>query len=302
MYGCFVFIMLWLILGLITAVFFAVFHIFVKKAAHETKPEYLALSLFLFNCVIGFPFLFILKSQIVVSKFSMIGLLVLGVEIAFTDYIYIKSLKIGSISKTVPLLSITPLFTVIIGFLWLKEVPSFYGLMGILLLIAGVYVLNITEFKVKKIFAPFGAIFKNKGSRLMFYLAVIYGFGSILDKFVINNSSPITRVFLYSYFSFAAMALFLLFRDGKKIFEVTRSTIKNNFWTILIMSVLHFMFIIPQMIGISLTVTAYVIALKRTSALFAVILAYFIFKERKDFKNILIGTLLLVMGAVLLVV
>ena len=302
MYGCFIVTMLWLIMGLITAVFFAVFHIFVKKAAHETKPEYLALSFFLFNCVIGFPFLFILKSQIVVTKFSMIGLLVLGIEIAFTEYIYIKSLKIGSISKTVPLLSITPLFTAIIGFIWLKEMPSLYGLIGIVLLVAGTYVLNIKEFDVRKIFAPLSAIFRNKGSRLMFYLAVIYGFGSILDKFIINNSSPMTRAFLYSYFSFATMAIFLFFRDKKRFFTETRATIKKNFKIILIISLLHFMFIIPQMIGISLTVTAYVIALKRTSALFAVILAYFIFKEKEDFRNILIGTILLVIGAVLLVV
>jgi uncharacterized membrane protein len=50
----------------------------------------------------------------------------------------------------------------------------------------------------------------------------------------------------------------------------------------------------------ALSFAAYIIALKRVSAFFSVVIAFFIFREKKYFSHHLLGTIFLVLGVILL--
>ena len=101
---------------------------------------------------------------------------------------YIKALRISPLSLTLPFLSLTPVFLILVSYLILEKV-SFRGGIGIIFLTAGSYTLNLHEMR-RGIFEPFRAITKEKGSVLMIGVALIYSITSSLGKMAIEHSSP----------------------------------------------------------------------------------------------------------------
>jgi len=138
---------------------------------------------------------------------------------------------------------------------------------------------------------------------LMFTVAVVYGFGSIIDKNIVIHSNHITRLVLYSFIALPMFTIYLLFKDGfSKYRKEAKVTITKHWKGIIITTIIFFSVIIPQVWAYNLTYTAYVISLKRTAAIFTVIIAYFVFHEKKDFWYVLFGTVLMVFGVILMVI
>jgi len=289
--------MVWCITGILTAFFFSLTHIISKYIADRTDPFYLSNTVWMLYSIIVFPFVIIFWPELVINIKVFFGLILIGIISFSTQVIFFKSLKQGTVSKTVPLLSITPLFTLIIALLWLKEFPKLTGVSGIILIVFGTYILNINHFRRDQFFEPLFAIFKVNAYRLMLMVALAYGFGSVLDKFVVNHSNVISRVFIFSYFSVFFNTVYLILKDKKDFFYKTKHVLR--FWkTILLFDIFYLLMLLLQMYSLTLTHTAYVISLKRTAALFSVIMAYFIFGEKKYIWSTLSGTFLMVIGAV----
>ncbi len=300
--------MLWLILGLLCAVFFAISHIVSKKIVDKADPQYIAFAKLLFTAILTTPLLFFFWDKLIITSESLLLMVIIGVMIVIGGILYMSGLKYGSVSKTIPLLSLSPLFTLVIAMFWVQEYPNRYGIFGVIILVIGTYVLNIeksintSEVRYSKLLAPFAKIFTNKGARLMFFLAIFWGLSSVVDKAAINASNAISRILLYSYFAIVFFFIYLLLKEKSSFLPKLKETLKNNIKGLLVLVILNFLVIATQMFGISLTHTAYIIALKRASAIFTVIFAFFILKEKENFLTILIGTLLLVLGVILIVI
>jgi len=291
--------MLWLLFGLLTALFFALFHIFNKKYVAKSDAEYFAYIILVFSTIAAIPLILLLREKLVFNYYWLVGMIFIGIIIWITRVLYTKSLKVAEVSKTVPLLSITPLFTLIIAMVWLGEFPSPMGITGIIVLISGIYLFNYQKGQ-GSIFEPFLLIFKNKGALLMFIVALIYGVGSVIDKFVINHSNPLSIILFNSAFASFFQTIYLSIKDKNYFIPKARKVIKENWRGGLVITVFFYLFITTQIYGISLIHTVYIIALKRMSVLFVVIIAYFVFKERKSFTYVLGGTILMLLGGVLM--
>ena len=291
--------MLWLIFGLLSALFFALLHITSKYAVERADPYYLSNAIWITYSALSLPLVLLFHQKIVMNKETVLGFIGIGLLIFSTNILYLKSLKYGDISKTVPLLSITPIFTLGIAMLWLREFPKMSGILGIILIIAGTYFINFEHFRGDRVFAPFHQLFKNRASRLMLLVAAAYGLGSVTDKFIINHSNILTRIALFSYFALVFNTVYLAARDRRLFIAKTKDSFR--LWkTVLLLDVFYFLTLYFQMTGLSLTYTSYVIALKRTSAVFSVILAYFIFNERRHFRAALAATVLMMAGVFLM--
>lgn len=294
--------MLWLILGLICGFMFALYHIANKKYIKNADPTYFAYWVLIFTAIFAFPFIFILWDYLIIDKIAILFMVLLGVVIVITRPMYLHALKISNVSKTAPLLTITPLFTLIFAMIALKEFPSKLGIIGVILLVAGTYFLNYSPKQHKNILEPFALIFRHKGSQLMFIVALVYGFGSIIDKYIVINSNHITRLVLYSFVAVPMFTIYLFFKDGfSKYKKETKTTITKHWKGIIITTLIFSAVVIPQLWAYNLTYVAYIISLKRTAAIFTVIIAYFAFKEKKDFWYVLFGTVLMVAGVVLII-
>jgi len=282
---------MWLILGLLSGLFFALQNTVSKKALEGVNYylvafayaafslPYFLIALFWFDLApLNFTFWW---SALTTSVLNVIALVLL-----------MKALYIGELSLTIPFLSFTPVFLILTSNLMLGEFPDLIGVLGVLLIVCGTYFLEMR--KSEGAFGPFKAFIKNKGGQLVLLVAFIYAITSNLDKIAVQNSNPITRNIIV----LSLMALMLLpliwYKSTQKLIEI-----KSKYKLLLIAGFFAALTLFLQMIALTLTIVPYVISLKRTSALFSVILGFIAFKER-NIKPKLLGSILMVLGVLLI--
>ncbi len=208
--------------------------------------------------------------------------------------LYTKALKVSPISVTVPFLAFTPLFLIVTSRIIVGEGVSFQGGIGILLMVAGSYTLNIHRIK-KDLFEPIKAIAREKGSVFMIMVAFIYSITSSLGKVAIEHSSP---VFFGAFYFFLVSVFFtpivLAKKDNKK--NLRPSEIR----AIIPAGMTYGLMIIFHMIAMDMSNVAYMISIKRTSLLFSMIYGYFMFREERIGEKT-IGAILMLAGFMLIV-
>ncbi|MEM8505766.1 MAG: EamA family transporter [Cyanobacteria bacterium P01_D01_bin.1] len=218
--------------------------------------------------------------------------------LAFT--LYVRAIKIADLSLTVPLVTLTPLFLLVTSPLIVNEQPTPADAIGVILLVIGSYVLNITPSRglsgVEAYgWAPLQSMARNPGSRLMLSVAFIWSITSNFDKVGVLNSSPL----------FWAVSLFTVIAGGMVPFVFWRPSsagLKPLLvqWRLLGMTGgFNAIAITCQMFALTLAPVAQVIAVKRMSALLSVLFGHFCFGE-KGLRSRLLGASIMVSGVVIM--
>ena len=287
--------MLWFYLALITAVLWTVEHTLAKKILKSEKPEYVSLLSSFFSVILSIILLIIFKDSLVFTKSLLWVLIPVALTNATARILYAKSLKFAELSKTIPLLSLSPIFTLFFAFFILGESRPFAAVFGIFFAIVGIYLINMNS-NSNKILEPFKNIFYNKGVFFMFLVASIYGLGGVLDKYGVSHANVITYLLLTNPVSFLAQTAHIASKDKSRIFTESLILLRKKWFSLVILALVAFVTITFQFWAVSLTYSSYVIAIKRTSALFSVIVGYILFKERKNIWKTLIGTIIILIG------
>ena len=206
--------------------------------------------------------------------------------------LYTRALQISPLSLTVPLLSLTPVFTILTSFLILGESPDRSGVCGILLIVVGAYFLNV-DLSKKGILQPIKAVWIERGSLLMICVAFIYSITSNLGKLAIHHSSPAFMVAFY--LPLISLALLpLAVRSGMRLTQLRAGG--SLFFLIgasqALMALCHF-------VAVSMILVSYMISVKRLSLLLSVVLGKVFFHE-EHLKERLLGSFLMVTGVVLI--
>ena len=282
---------MWFILGISSGLFHALMSMVSKKTLKDTNPYLVAFAYAAFSLPFAFIALFWLDltplnftfwwSVILTSMLNVVALV-----------IFMKALSIGELSLTVPFLAFTPIFLIFTSDLMLGELPSLIGVIGIVLIVGGAYFLEMQ--KGAGILGPFKALLKNRGAQLVLLVAFIYSITSNLDKIAIQNSSPITRIIVVQLLMALVLLFLISFRSNQKIVEI-----KSKYKPLLLIGLLTALILLCQMTALTLSIVPYIISLKRTSALFCVILGVIAFKER-NVKPKLLGATLMVLGVFLI--
>lgn len=287
---------LWVLFALISAFTLATSDALTKKAL-SLHNEYLIAWM---RLLLSLPFLFLsvlfVPMPSLDSNFYIAFISALPLEITAIIF-YIKALKISPLSLTLPFLSLTPVFLIIVPFILLGEKISFTGTIGVLLIAVGGYVLNLKEFK-KGVFEPFIAIRKQKGSIFMIMVALIYSFTSSLGKMAIEHSSAIFFGAAYITVLVILFTPIALYKGRDELQMIFHSgALKSSILPGLFSSLM----IISNMIALSLTKVAYMISVKRLSLLIGVFYGHMLFKE-SDIKERLVGAVLMFAGFVFIVI
>lgn len=284
--------MIWLILSLLTALAVALGDTCIKKffshlSAYEMSAYPLVYSFPLFAVSLLLIPVPALDATFLWCFLACIPLNGLGFVI------YMKAIKISPLSLTVPYLAFTPAFMIVTGFLFLNEMPNLWGISGIMIVVAGSYILNITPGKWN-LFAPFQAIFREKGSWMMLLVSFIYSFASVIGKKGILHSSPL--FFTFSFFGvFNLLSVAFLCACGK----IRLSSFRENPLRGFVTGGLIFLQGIFQGLAMPLTKAAYMISVKRLSIVFGVIFGSLIFKE-ENLAFRLGGAMMMLAGTLLI--
>ncbi|WP_298432615.1 EamA family transporter [Geobacter sp.] len=187
---------LWFPVTLLCALSLATSDALTKKALSARHNEYLIAW---FRLLLMLPPLSLLLLVVPVPtlgpEFLPTILTALPLELAAL-ILYFKALKHSPLGLTVPFLALTPVFLLVIPYLLLGERISLTGGIGILLIAAGSYTLNLRS-RRDGFLAPFRAILRERGSLCMIGVAVLYSFTATLGKKAITVSSPLFFAGLY---------------------------------------------------------------------------------------------------------
>ena len=280
--------MTWLILGIFTAFFEALKDVFGKQNLKQSDEYVVAWSLSFFSVIFLIPWVIYTGIPALNSQF-WIALLIGGSINAVTALLYIKAIKVSDLSLTVPLVALTPLFMLLTSPLIVGEYPKFFDYIGILLIVAGSYLLNIKE-KSQGYLAPFKALVNEPGPKFMLIVAFLWSITSNFDKIGVKNSSPIFWLFSL----FGTMTILLLPILLHKTPNPSRKIIKQ-LPMLAAMGFFNAVGVLCQMQALTLTLVVQVIAIKRTSVLMGVLFGHFIFKE-KDIQQRLLGAGIMILG------
>lgn len=284
----------WILWSLLSAFMTASNDALTKKAL-ATHNEYLIAWL---RLLWALPFLFaalaFIPTPLIDTIFFLAFFAALPLEVTAT-VLYVKALKISPLSLSVPFLSLTPIFLIVVPYLILGETISVPGVIGVALIAFGGYTLNIGQAR-KGLLAPFFAIGKERGSLYMIAVALIYSITATLGKLAIQHSSPLFfGIVYYSALATAMAPLALLMGHEKRKAMPPRDAIKAS----ILPGFCHATSIGAHMIAISLTQVAYMISVKRLSLLIGVLFGYLFFKET-NIRERFLGTLLMIIGFALI--
>lgn len=103
------------------------------------------------------------------------------------NFLYFDVIRRNELSNVLPLLGLVPILTALFGWLFLNQHPSQLALVGIVLVSASIYCLQMQNSTTW--YAPFRALTRFHAGREMGIISIITAIAAIGDKFAIERSS-----------------------------------------------------------------------------------------------------------------
>lgn len=140
---------------------------------------------------------------------------------ALANVLFMRSVQLSPLSRTVPFLSLTPVFSALAAIPLLGEVPGLTHWAGILLVVVGALVLNSDLGD-----SWWKSVTHEKGAPFMIAVAVLWAFSTALDKRALPHASPASHAFLLSAGSATILGTWMLAKgkpgELRQVFEAPK--------------------------------------------------------------------------------
>lgn len=278
-----------IVICILNGFFWALFDVTRKLSLKYISPKVL-LTLFM---IVQFIFFFswvCFEENFRIEKSYFIPGLILVLISVISAIIFLKSLVLSDLSLTIPLLSLTPIFSSFFSYLVLNETLKKIEYLGILIIVLGTLILYAEKFEFRSIFKSFKRISLNVGARLMVLVSVFWSITPIIDKVCLNYTSVSLHGFIQSF----GMLLFLLIISRKELTNLNK--INKNSGLIIITLCVGTIATVLQFYAILENYVAIMEAIKRTlGQTCAVLFGFLIFKEKINLQKI-VGVIILSAG------
>ena len=284
---------MWFVFAILGALFDALHFALVKRFLKEINQFVLACVSFFIVSVILFVISIIKGIPEISPSFYIAVLATVVLNILITIFYY-RALKITDLSLAVPMSSFTPVFLIVTSFIILREFPSNFGIIGIILIVFGSYILNMKG-SDKKFLDPIKNILTNKGVLMVLIIAFLASISTNFDKLVVTNSDAVFG----SAVAYLLLAVSFFIISIYKKYEI-RNIVRNNLYKFFVVGLPIVFVVIFINLAYTMQIVSYVISLKRLSIIFSVLFGVLFFKE----KNILrrsIGALIMLAGAIIII-
>lgn len=206
------------------------------------------------------------------------------------------AISISPISLISPISSFNPAFTTIIAAFTIHEVPSLTKLLGIIIVVLGAYLLNVSDIR-KGLFTPFKKLFSSRGVQLFLLANFLWGITPIFQKQAIFETTPVMPLFP-SFFGSVLIAIFLapiVILRTKNPF----SQVKNNWKLLLFLAPFSALAQWAAFTAFSLSDLGLVTSVFKLSVLFTIAWGFLFFKEERIWERLL-GAGVMILGTLLL--
>jgi uncharacterized membrane protein len=287
----------WIILSLVSAFSLATSDALTKRVITRENEYVIAWFRIIFALpVLAVSALFSGPLPKIDITFCMAFIVALPLEI-IAILLYYKALRVSPLSLSLPFLSATPVFLILISFVLIGQKVSTIGGVGIVLVGLGGYTLNLSSLHSGFI-EPFRAIARERGSLYMLIIAFIYAATSALSKIgVAHSSAPFFGAAYFLALAVCMLPIIVRKTGGAKLFALLRANVELA----LLPSLFDAIATVSHYYALSMSNVAYMIAVKRTSLIIGVLYGFLYFGERQVRERI-IGSLLMFSGFILIAV
>ncbi len=265
----------------LNGLFWAFFDISRKLSLKHLSPKVLLSSLMFVQVIIFFSWSLFEENFFFSNKYILPGIILVVISVISAIF-FLKSIIHSDLSLTIPLLSLTPLFSSLFSLFFLNEQLSASQYSGIFIVVLGTLVLYTKELTISSFFKSFLIIKKNKGAKLMIIVSIIWSVTPIIDKICLNYTPVSYHGLLQSVGMFFTLIL-ISFKDLAKINLPLKSSLLV-LTTLLIgatATIIQFYAILENYVPI-------MEAIKRTvGQICAVFFGYLVFNEKINIQKIL---------------
>ena len=289
--------MIWFVLAICSALLSASSAVIQKKILFRlTALEFS----FLVSAIILAVSLFVPFSVDVASIPSSALMILIGKSIlgGMAFLLVMMSLEHNQISSALPLLGITPGVTALLSLMLLGESLRPWEWVGIGLMMAGAYTLEIRP--RQKIIQPFKVIFTNKNFYYIYGAVGLFAVSSVADRMLVSGYriDPLVVLFYQHIVYCTLFGLQLLLR--KYSFSTLLIKGKGQFSFMLAAALLTIGYRFTQLEATKLAPVALVLAVKRTSILYATFFGGKLFSDDRLREKLLGALLIVVSGFIIL--
>lgn len=260
------------------------------KGHHPLIVNFLTYLLLSLVCL----FIAVQTAWLTLSKSFWLYSVLDGITGALGNSLLVKALQKGELSMLGPINSYKSIVGIIAGLFLLGEVPGFWGMIGVALIVYGSYfVLGTTGERFS------WALFRRSEIRLRLSAMLFSAVEAVFDKKVILESSVATAFLSWCWFGglFSFLLLFLyrlnLRVETKKI---ERWDGKKYFFLICCIGIMQF----TTNYAFAHMPVGYALSLFQLSAVVSVLLGYRLFNEQ-DIRKKLIGSAIMIAGSVVII-
>ncbi|MDQ3929073.1 MAG: EamA family transporter [Chloroflexota bacterium] len=201
----------------------------------------------------------------------------------------------GDMSLVYPLArGSAPLFVLMFASLLLGERVRWTGLVGIVLVVAGIYTLHLRVLNLRGLLGPFLSL-KDRPSQIALLTGLTIGSYSVVDKVGVGYAGPI----IYPFLVFIVCSLVLLpYMWLAKSQEIRREW-RDNKASILAVGVMSLCSFLMVLFALTMTQVTYVSPVREISVMFGAVLGALVLRE--PFPRVKIaGSVLIFIGIVLI--
>jgi uncharacterized membrane protein len=183
----------------------------------------------------------------------------------------------GDISHVYPIMRSDPALVLIFSLLFLKEQVSLPGLTGIILVVIGVYVINMKELTAKELLVPFQSAAKNRAVQFAVLTLFSVALYSIIDKMGVSYVHPLIFAYLFTVCALVFFTPYIFLTKGRALI---RSEWKRNRKPIIVNGFMGIFGYSLILIAFTLEKVSYIVGLRQLSIVFTVLLGGHILREK----------------------
>ena len=284
---------MWLLLALVAALCQVLRNTVMKRLGHSLDEYINVWGRFTF--LLPFAGLFVLwKGVPVIKPGFYTACACFAVSQTISTMALSKALKLSQISMVTALWKVSLLVLVVLGYFTLKEQPTGLGILGILISMAGVYLLNVNRAHIAW-WAPLTVLFTDHGMRYTLLAALFFAPSVVTIKWAMQCSDQYTGT-LGGYVAASLLVTPIVLKTSRRHFaEVPR------YWKAFVsFGLFASLTTVSQGTAYLMTLSSYVEAVKQVEILFAMAIGVILFHEKQKVRDIAPGAVVMLAGVALL--
>ena len=278
-----------ILICIISAFFWAAFDLTRKLSLQKINSVNLLLIFTLAQTLIFGSWVFYEVPFLNLKSYIFPGLILILISL-FSALLFLKAIKQSDLSLTIPLLSLSPLFSSFFSFFFLNEKLSYFQYIGVFLIIFGTLVLYSKKITLGEILKSFKVLVINNSAKLMIIVSLIWSLTPVLDKLCLEHSSINIHGLIQSF----GLVILLIFLLKKEKYEFL--SLKRNWGLILITILTGIIATVLQFYAILFNYVPIMETIKRSIGQLSSVLFGKLFFKEEITKPKILGVLILSVG------